>query len=241
MNLDINRAVRMTWTGDRWFEKILIGVLVWIVASAVGRLPGIGGLAHLLVLSLATGYAVSVMRQESHAAADALPRSLPEWKDWQDLLKDGLVITALHTLYGLVLVLLFALAVGALGAGRLVTQYLGGHDVALPAAVVLIAVAFGMAGLLLYGLFIPMMTAHYAHERRLSAVFEFGTIFGKLFANLGNVALAVLTAIGLAVATVILALTVIGMPIAIFMSQVILADVWAQVYRQAQSKAKPSA
>lgn len=233
MNLDIKRAFQITFRGDRWFEKILIGVILMVIATAVAQVQHVGGLLNLLLASLTLGYSVRVMRQETKAASGALPTALPDWSDWTGLLKDGVLLTIANCIYALGLGLLFVLSTATLGGSTALSHAMAGQAVQIPGALVAVWLLFALAALVLFALYMPMMAAHYANEQRFTACFEVPTVLGKVFANFGNVVLAVVSLIGLMVLVVLLSVTVILLPVAVFLSQVIAANIWAQVYRNA--------
>lgn len=238
MNLDLKRALQLSFTGERWFEKVLIGILVMVGAVAMAQVPHVGGLLNLLLVSFTLGYSVRVMRQETRSAAGALPRSLPDWSDWGALLKDGILLTIANIIYGVVVVALFVGSTFLLGAGGVLAEVAAGHAVQIPGVVLLVWLFLGVVGLVVFGMFMPVMAVHYAHEDRFTACFEVPTVMRKLFANFGNLFLAVVSLIGLTVVTLLLSMTIILQPVAAFLSQVISANIWAQLYRAAGEDGK---
>lgn len=233
MSLDIKRAFQNSFRGDRWIEKILIGSVIMLAATAVSHIPQLGWLLNLLLVSLTLGYSVRVMRQESGAGATALPTSLPEWSDWSGLAQDGLLLTVANMIYATLLGGLFLVATAVLGASALLSDMMAGQAVTVPGAVLAIWILFAVAAFFVFGLFLPLMSVHYAHKQSFTACFEIGTILKKLAANPGNVILAVLSLIGLTILAALLSITIILQPPAAFLAHVIAAGIWAQVYRTA--------
>jgi hypothetical protein len=233
MSLDIKRAFQNSFRGDRWIEKILIGSVIMLAVSAVSLIPQIGWLFKLLLASITLGYSVRVMRQESNASPTALPTAIPEWSDWSGLVQDGLLLTAANMIYAFVLGGLFIISTAVLGASALLSEAMAGQAVTVPGAVLAVWVMFALAAFFLFVLFVPLMSAHYAHKQSFVACFEVGTIVSKLAANPGNVILAVLSLIGLTILAGLLSFTIILQPTAAFLAHVIAASIWAQVYRTA--------
>lgn len=236
MNLDIGRALRIPFNQPRWFETILIGGLVWFVASIAAQIPHVGGLANMLVLAFTAGYCVKVMREETRATSSSLPARLPAWDNWKQLFTDGLLLTAAQFVYGAILTALFFLALLALGATAAVGEILNGNFSQLAPAVAFVFLLSMVAGGLLYALFLPMMAAHFAHEGRFGAAFELGTILRKMFARPLDVFLVVAVMIGLALLVLVSAITIVLIPLVMFFAQVVASNLWAQVYRLSGSR-----
>ncbi len=238
MNLDIKRALQISFKGEHWFQNVLIGVVLVVLGMAVSQVPHVGAFLNLLVMSVGLGYTVKVMRQEATAAPAALPAALPEWSDWTGLVKDGILLTLANFIYTLGIGTLFFLATAMLGATATVSHAMAGEAVQISGGLLVLLLFFGFAALVLFALFMPLMAVHYAHENRFGACFEVGKIFSRLFNNFGQVILAVVCLIGLTFLTVLLSMTVILQPVAIFLAQVISANIWAQVYRNAGGSGK---
>jgi len=235
MSIDIGRALRMPFNQPRWFETILIGGIVWLVASMVSQIPHIGSLANVLILSLTGGYCLKVMREESHATAN-VPVKLPVWDNWQRLFTDGLLLTVAQTIYGLILFLLFLVVMVALGATAALASLAEGDASQLAPGAVLAMFIFMFVGGLLYAIYMPMMAAHFAHEGRFGAAFEVGTIVTRVFARPLQALLVVAMMLALGVAVLFSAITIILVPFAVFFAQVVTSNLWAQVYKQGASR-----
>ncbi len=236
MSLDIKRAFRMTWSSQLWFQKILIGGLFCLVAGAASRyIPHFGGLIQMLIMSFVTGYNVLVMAQETRAEAGAVPQSLPEWANWGDLFKKGILLVGLTTIYSVLFYIVATMGLVFVGGASALEAMAHGADIPVALAVYgLFALA---AGLFFFGVFVPLMSVHYAHEARFSAGFQMGKIMSKATAHPGNVFKALLVTLGVAVLTVLVSLTVIAAPFAVFTAEVIISNVWGQVYRCAGERA----
>lgn len=241
MGLNVNRAFTLIAGDKKWFEKILIGVVIWVVASLVQQIPTFGHVANLLVLSLTAGYGLRVMRQETMATAENLPKSLPEWDNWDELFKEGVLLTVLQVLYGLAMAAVVFVATLLMGATVQLTQILSSPQTTnVPAEVALVWLALGFVGIVGAVVYMPLMAAHFAHERRFLAGFEVGSILSKLFSSIGNVILVVLLTVALGVVLVISALIPFVLPFTAFAVQVVLSNLWAQVYRLADTSSQVS-
>ncbi|MBI4532535.1 MAG: DUF4013 domain-containing protein [Candidatus Melainabacteria bacterium] len=234
MGLNVGRAFAMIVGDKKWFEKILIGVVIWVVASLVQQIPTVGNVANLLVLALTAGYGLRVMRQETTATGESLPKSLPEWDNWAELFKDGVLLTFLQMLYGLAFGAVALVATLMMGVTVELTQVLSSPQTTnIPAEVALVWLVLIVLGIVGAVVYIPLMTAHFAHERRFLAGFEVGTIFRRLFSSIGNVILVVLLSLLLAAALVVSAIIPLVLPFTAFAVQVVLSNLWAQAYRLA--------
>lgn len=232
MNLDIGRAFKMTVADKRWFETLLIGVLIWVVASVVARIPYVGGVANVFVLAFTGGYCLKVMREETYATAANLPLRLPKWENWDELFRDGILLTVLNTIYTLFVAAFGLLVTVMIGATGFLSQALeNGNFAQVPGEVAFVWMVFMVLFGIAYAIYMPVMAAHFAHEGRFTAGFEAATIFKRAFAHPGNLFLVMITMIGCAVILFLSAITIVLLPFAAFATQVILANVWAQVYR----------
>lgn len=224
----------MPYSGQNWLIKVIIGSALCTIAALAGsRHDGFGQLVHAVLGLFTVGYAIRVMSAETNNAAGALPATLPVWADPLKLLKDGLVITLANALYGFIFAM-FVFAVSALlgVTGTVAAAVTQGSAAALAGAGMVWMVVVGIAGLA-YGLVMPMVAAHYAHEQRFGALVEFGTAFGKLTGKPLNVLLAIVGSVLVGILAVLLTFTIVGIPFAAFLAQVTLANIWAQVYRLA--------
>jgi len=240
MQLDIKRAFFMAVAERRWFETLLIGALAWLVASALALVPYVGGMLNMLLLCLPAGYCLRVMRAETTATQATLPKNLPQWDNWEELFKDGVVITLVNSIYALVIGVLAFLATAALGLTSVFAQAASGGIGQVPAFLILVWFAVMAAVATVCAVFMPLVSAHFAHERRVAAGFEALTVLKRLFARPANVLVAALVSLATVFVVSIGSLTVVFAPVLVFAAQVILSNIWAQVYRLGASDTSAS-
>src|SRR5262249_55066865 len=152
------------------------------------------------------------------------------------LFTDGLQLAILHTIYGLVLAVLFFIVMLALGATAALANLASGDVSQMAPAVAVALFAFMFLGGLLYAVYMPMMAAHFAEEGRFAAGFAVATILRRLFAHPLHVLLVVAVMLALGVAVLFSAITIVLLPFAVFVAQVVTANLWAQVYKQGAAR-----
>ncbi len=235
--MNINRAFKMPFSGEGWVKTVLIGFGITALSMLANNIEHVGWLLNTLLGAFTLGYCVRVMRSETRASEGAAPASLPTWDSWKDIFCDGLVLTFVNMAYGLIFGVAAIAVTMLFGMTGVVGAALSG-EAALPAVGGGLALVW-FATLALMGIFFAlysaMMMAHYSHEDRLSAAFEVTTIVKKLFGSFGNACVAVFTSLLLVALVVLSALTIIGLPLGVFLSQVIGSSVWAQVYRASKN------
>lgn len=233
MNLNLARSLKQPFNGNLWFVNILIGAAVLFGAAVVDQFGLIGQILNVVLTAAAAGYCVQVMANETSSGANLAP-ALPRWNAAPtNTLLNGLAVTIASGLYFLVYTFAMMLLSAVMGVGAVVSASASAMSAAgLGAAGTIFVGVAGITGLALL-LFLPMMSAHYAHEGRLSAMIEVKTIMGKIFSRPGNtIVAAIVSALVLGVAA-FASLIPFGVYLAGFAAQVVLASLWAQVYRQA--------
>lgn len=234
MNLSVKRAFAMTFSSGKWFEKLLIGAVIWVIALAASYVPHVGGILNALIMALTFGYAVRVMRAESTATAETVPTTLPEWSNWDELFKEGLLLTLANFIYGVVFTIVGGVILALFGANAMVSQIaVDPGTAAIPATIALLLGVLGLVAVLIYAVFMPMVAAHFAHNRTFGSCFHIGTILGKVFSRPGNALVAIGVSLLVGLVAALASMTMLLAPFAFFVAQVILADIWAQVYRLA--------
>lgn len=236
--MNISRAFKLPFSGEGWIKTVLIGFAITAVALLANNVEHVGWLINTLLGSVTLGYCMRVMRNETRAAEGSQPVGLPKWdtQSLKDIFVDGLLLTVVNMVYGLVFGLV-ALGVTMLfGMTGFVTAALSGEaaiSVGGGLALVWFAVMFLMG--IFFALYSVMMMAHYAHEDRISAAFEIAAILKKLFGSFGNACVAALTSLLLVALVMLSAITIVGLPLGVFIAQVIGSSIWGQVYRASKN------
>lgn len=163
---------------------------------------GLGGLFSFLSFTI-VGYVLAqgylLVFTERVARAEPLP--LPEWKDFGELLRKGLIVTVVHLVYALPLLLLFLLIFGgniALIAALEATSPSGSSDLAVGAVLAFMLLALVGNGLLflLVIVFFALFPAAHAqlvlHDADLAAAFDLRAIFAFIGRYRAQYAVAVL-------------------------------------------------
>jgi hypothetical protein len=135
----------------------------------------IGGIAIVIPVIgwlVISGYMIEVVRRVINDDHD----QLPDWGDLGARMKDGLYITILNVIWGLVPVTLLALP------GILITQA-GEFDLGIS----LTMIGYGLGFLVTY-FFLPVVWGRYASENRLMAGLEVGQIWAPIRENFGRYA-----------------------------------------------------
>lgn len=231
MNLQPGRSWALIFSDRNWFEKVLVGVLIWLAAVGVAYIPVVGQILDTFILAFIAGYSVKVMREETGASADRLPVEMPVWTDFMQLFKDGILLTIGQTVYGVLLVVAFLLLMTATGGYAVLADAMAGETVVLPAAVLLAGIAFAVFAAFVGLIYIPVMSAHFAHEGRFLAMFDLATILRRSFSGIGKIIVIMFLTAVVAFLIFLAGITVIAFPFAVFIGQVFLSHLWAQHYR----------
>jgi hypothetical protein len=183
--LNVEEAFRFVVRDRDWPAKLGLGALFRFLSFTI------------IGYVLAQGYLLAFT--ERVARAEPLP--LPEWDDWGQLLRKGLVATAFHLIYALPLLLVLFLIFGgyiALLVALAATSPSGSSDLSAAAvwAITLLALAgYGLFFLFAIAFTVLFPAAHaqlVLHHGDLGAVFRFREILGFIGRYRGQYAVAVL-------------------------------------------------
>lgn len=160
----LSDALSYPLDGDSWIRTVLIGGLLSLLTVFV------------IPIFFLQGYYVRVLRGVTND--DPNP---PEFRDWGDLLVDGLKLFAVNLVVGLVAFLALGVVAVIFGAGSLLSAGGAGGDPGAAAGGVF--AAFGVVGFLLFiafalvlGYVAPGMFANFAREDSIAAAFDVSTI-----------------------------------------------------------------
>ena len=176
----------------------------WIGRIVIG---GILGLLSVLVIPafLIVGYLVRVLEQT--IGGDEVP---PEFTDWGDLLKDGVIGTIIILAYTVIPVVVYAVVVGVVsGTGGAV----GGDVGALVGVVGLLLALTFIPVLFIVYYAVPAALSAYAARGELGAAFDPDLLKPALFSTeyLVAVLMPIVVAVLIWIATALLAVTVVGL------------------------------
>ena len=204
--MDFGKAFTFMFEDPEWLRKLGIGTAVGLLGLVL--LPILIGVLPLIIL---LGYTVDVVRN----VMNGVERPLPEWSDWGGFMSRGFKVLAAMFIWSLPAVLLvIPLAIGS----ALTNQGQGGEAIGIS------IVACGSCLLLLWGLFVTLVTpaiyVRIAATDRFSSAFEFGKMWAFTRDNLGNVVIAqvlVVIVVGL-IASVIAMLGLVAVCIGVFIT-----------------------
>jgi hypothetical protein len=207
--MDFGRSFGYVTRDPRWISKL-------VIAAAINSVP---------ILSFAlTGYALEIIRRVYSGA----PQELPEWDDLGDMFVRGLVASLGMFLWMLPLMSLFVASVVA-GFALDDSGTLGVASLCVLSPLLLLISVFVL----------PIVFARYAIEREFSAMFEFGAIVAEARNALGALALAAVLAAAALFASIVVGtlLCLIGTIVTVPFAYLVVAHMYGQVYREAQTPA----
>jgi hypothetical protein len=236
----IKTALSFTFEDKRWVSKYLVAGLLLIASAVIPFIP----------LFFLLGYAARIMKRITNDDGQA---SLPEWKDWGDLLIDGLRLFGVSLVYmlpGIVLMIIGYLAF-------LVPAVNGTFDRATTAAAPLGALAvmwfimgIGILLSLAASFVLGPALARTAAQERFGAGFEFTAIWKVLRVNFWGfvVAFALLVGLSQLVSGLVVVswLTIclicltpfIGLAVYVYLT-VVAAALYGVAYREGMDKLTP--
>lgn len=189
MQLRIKASAGFPLQGVDWQRKLLIGgatglllelLFVGLTFLTSGEAAfGIAPLAVILNFP-ALGYILQVYEGTLRWEVGALP----EWENWPDLLRRGLVGLAIGLAYGVIPLLLIVLGLGILVKGGILL-FLG-------MVLMVLGVLTGVFTLF----FLPMALAHYLGQRRIEAAFHPGILWEGINAVLAEYVATYLLSVG---------------------------------------------
>lgn len=236
--LQMKRAFKLPFKGESRWRRLLVGSMLWALPIGGAIIDLWAGAALLLPAVILTGgYCLRVMKAELSAPAESPPAELPPWNDWLSLARDGsyLLLLAVAHLAALVVVALTVWLVTGLPM----------HDFRSmegDSAAGLVNMLFILLATLLVAEYIPLMAAHVAKTGDFNSAFDWRVMLKRMFDNhdacytaaIGSVVLLELSLLGLLLFPLL--------PLAVFASQMISANLWAQAYkyvRNQDEKSKP--
>jgi hypothetical protein len=204
MRLRIKASAAFPLEGADWQRKLLIGgatglllELLFVGLTFLASEEAAFGIAPLVVvLNIpALGYVLQVYA----GALRSEVGTLPEWRDWPNLLHRGLLAFAIGLAYGVIPLLLILLGLGLLVQGG-VLLFLG-------MVLMVLGVLCGVFTLF----FFPMAMAHYLRQRRIEAAFHPGVLWDGINAVLTEyVAIYLLSVASCIVAALVAAVPYLG-------------------------------
>lgn len=214
----IDDAVSYVTDSDDWLATLVIGGVLFLLSVLV--IPA-------FVLQ---GYLVRVLRETASGSEE-----LPSFTRWGELLLDGVKLTLLSLVYGVVVAVPLVAFVGlvSLAPENRVTGLFA----------LLFIPVFGVLALAL-NYVLPVAYTNFASTGSLRAAFDFGVVrrvaFSSEYAIPWLLALVVGAVVGLLGA--LLSVVLVGIPL-LFASNVLVNYLWARGYRDAMAAAEraPSA
>jgi hypothetical protein len=221
MKLDLVRAMTQPFSGANWPVNLLIGAVATLVGAFAAPYQPIGGLVQLATSIFIAGYAVGVVQNVLGSYRNT---ALPEWfKDWQSIGIQGMNATFGIWAWTLVVGTLAGFVAAKLGTSIAMTV---GGTALVAGALVLKAVFLLTLGLL---------TVHYAATNNIAAFIQVGTVVDRIRANPLGVVVASVATLGIlwvpGLALAIPTVGVFGYAVVHFAGYLVIANLWAQVYK----------
>ena len=216
--MDIGRSFSYITEDEDWWKQVLIGGLLTLI-------PVIGPF-------YAMGYMVQAIKNVIEGREVPLPDAL---EDFGDKLVKGLILTLIMLIYALPLILIGACS----GGGMAILSDAQRNPDAVDTIGTVYGVCFGCFGTLygvLLGLIAPFVYATYADTGELGAALKLGRIWGMLQKNIGPAFIALLVSVlaGMLASVAGLILCGIGLFATSFFANLVIAHVYASLYRQAR-------
>ena len=232
-NLELRRAISLPFRGnERWIRLLQGGFLFSLMLLpllAQGTQLWLYIPLALGALVVSTGYALRVMEQEVNAKPDALPRELPSMNNWGELFTSGLKALGLVSIY-----------LGGFAALVFLIRLLTGlplfelnHFEKSGEATQLITVMFMIVGSVLLVAYLPAMLVGFSKEKTFRSGFHGWTYLKVGFGSDRDSFYAMLWPWLLVHLDLLLIVTIVLFPPALFVTQVFWANLVAQAYRRA--------
>ncbi|QLG62575.1 DUF4013 domain-containing protein [Halorarum salinum] len=197
----------------------------------------IGGL--LLVLGVLVlpafvvqGYLVRVLDSSARGESEA-----PSFTDWGGLFVDGLKLTVVGLVVGIVIAVPFVLVTALLTGGLVAVGDSGGNVAALGVVVALVYVLLSVLALVV-AYFLPAMFTNFAVEGRLGAAFDLSTVTSVALTTDYLVAVLLAVVLGSVVNAVAapFAVLLVGIPL-LFYGQVVTYYLFGRAYAEGRRAA----
>lgn len=209
MSIDIFDELKSPTLDERWLKKVVIGSLLSFVP-----------IVNLVV----SGYVLRKLRMAARGEV-----GLPEWREWGSLFVGGLkllVVTIAYLLVPLLVIVLFAIGIGA-----------GEHPAA--GALALSAIFLASVLMVVFALFLPMAAARLAITDSIEEALRAGDIYHRIRIVLSDYLLTYVVLVIIYAALMILSqIPVIGVVLSVFISVYVylaLASIFGKLYALTES------
>jgi hypothetical protein len=236
--INIGRAFDTLFGSPRNVFAVLVGAAFWVFALIGKEQPPLGLVLNLLMMALTTGFCVRVIQQELRGGDSS---QLPRWSR-PEFFVSGLRLVLIENVYSAV-VLLSAVAVmhqyGSQFSFNLFTPpMLTLNDPTKPLTIPWLIMAFAAVFSVYASLYLHLMSVHYAASgESVRSGFAFLTINRVLWRFLPGVLIAMVVGGVFMIATALISQFAAPFtPLLFFMQQVVLANLWAQVYKIARDR-----
>jgi len=179
--VDVKKALTFPFNDQNWVVKLLIGLVLTIIP---------------IVNFFSMGYVYEVFKK----VVNKQEPFLPEWDNWGDLFKKGLMLFLIALVYAIIPAILFGAGMGMISRAAMMGAY-GYGQPAVGSGIFGGLLAFvGGALLLIVELMLPMVFAHYAkNNENFGSAFKIGEIISNIFKVIGDYLLAIVVLIGIAI------------------------------------------
>ncbi|MBN1218074.1 MAG: DUF4013 domain-containing protein [Anaerolineae bacterium] len=220
--MDIGSAFTFMFDDEEWVKKLAIGGAIALVGTILS--PIVVGLVLFLPLG---GYMLETLKNVRDGQS-----KLPEWTDFGNLFKKGLMVFLIGLIYNIPVLLIACLSGGANAAiaqpdlDENVIQALTVLAGCLSCVQVILS--------LLISIIIPAALIRYAQYDTFGSAFQFGQVFALITGNFGGYIVAILLSwVAGLLAGLGVILCVVGVFFTFFWSMLVSANLYGQVAKQA--------
>jgi hypothetical protein len=169
--MDFGRSFTYVFEDEKWVQKIFIGGLIFLIP-----------IINIAVL----GYLIDTLRRAKEGRVPVLP----DWNDFFDHFKNGLLLAAGILVYAFIPILLIVFGVGF---SYLKDFFSRGVQMVQPATgLATLLVLFAFLYFIALLLILPAIYLHFASKQSFGALFELGSIFNLIRADTSNYVLCLI-------------------------------------------------
>lgn len=181
---DLTAVFSFPFRGTNWKQKLMLGSVMAFLSLPLLLIPSI----------FITGYTARIIRQ----VLNGQEPYLPEWNDWDQLIHDGLRISAINLIFGLPFLVAMIAGYSMMAFSPFLLGLLNGPDAQSSTAFTLVTfTTFGSSIVMLLGMLIslfasmllPVAITHMIAQDSFSAAFDLRGWWPILRFNLGQFAL----------------------------------------------------
>lgn len=222
--MDIGSAFTYMFDDEGWIAKIAIGG--GLIFAGILLSPIIIGLALFLPIS---GYMLEALKN----VRDGRPIPLPEWSNFGELFRKGLIVFLIGLVYTIPALIFVCLAIGLYGAADANPDMAPTLGIIGSCFIFIVVVLSLVANILL-----PAAIIRYAEYDTFGSAFQFGEIFSFISSNIGDYIIVLLLGfVAQFIAQLGVVLCGIGVLFTAFWAILVTANLYGQLARKARQAA----